>query len=256
MQPLVSVIIPAYNCADYIEKSIDSALMQGVSLEILVINDCSKDHLDEVMQQYQNQPEIVYLHNVKNLGASGTRNFGISQAKGKYIAFLDADDFWAPEKLKKQFAAMKREHVVLCATARELMTPEGVCTGRIIPVKEKIYYRDLLKQNCINCSSVLMRTEVAREFPMHHEDSHEDYIMWLEILKKYKKACAVNEPLLKYRLSNTGKSGNKWNSAKMTYKVYRYVGFGRIKAMCCFCSYAVHGAAKYLTSYINASMKK
>ena len=251
MQPLVSVIIPAYNCADYIKKSIDSVLQQDVPLEIIVINDCSKDRLDEVMLQYQNQANVIYLHNAKNLGASGTRNFGVSQAKGKYVAFLDADDYWAAEKLKKQLTVMKRERVVLCATARELMTPEGVCTGRIIPVKEQITYRDLLKQNCINCSSVLMRTEVAKEFPMHHEDSHEDYIMWLEILQKYKRACAVNEPLLKYRLSNSGKSGNKWHSAKMTYKVYRYVGFGRIKAMCCFGSYAVHGVMKYLLSYIH-----
>lgn len=82
------------------------------------------------------------------------------------------------------------------------------------PVREEITYRSLLRHNCINCSSVLVRTQAAREFPMCHEDSHEDYIAWLGILKKYKRAVAVNEPLLKYRLTGSGKSGNKIKSAK------------------------------------------
>ena len=80
---------------------------------------------------------------------------------------------------------------------------------------------------------------------MEHEDSHEDYIMWMRILQKYKKACAVNEPLLNYRLSSTGKSGSKLKSAKMTFKSYRYMGFGLIKSLLCFCSYAIHGVLKY-----------
>ena len=80
---------------------------------------------------------------------------------------------------------------------------------------------------------------------MEHEDSHEDYITWLKILKKYGRACGVNEPLLKYRLSTTGKSGSKWKSAGMTWKVYRYMGFGLIKSFFCFCSYAIHGVWKY-----------
>ncbi len=75
----------------------------------------------------------------------------------------------------------------------------------------------MLKQNWINCSSVLLKREVAEEFPMEHEDSHEDYITWLKILQKYQYACAINEPLLKYRLSSQGKSGSKFKSAKMTF---------------------------------------
>lgn len=81
---------------------------------------------------------------------------------------------------------------------------------------------------------------------MEHEDSHEDYIMWLKILKKYGTAAGINEPLLKYRLSNSGKSGSKAKSAAMTFRVYRYMGFGWGKSIACFVSYAAHGAAKYL----------
>ena len=80
---------------------------------------------------------------------------------------------------------------------------------------------------------------------MGHEDSHEDYIMWLQILQKYGFAVAINEPLLKYRLSSTGKSGSKLKSARMTFMVYRYMGFGWLKSCCCFVSYAYHGIRKY-----------
>lgn len=244
-QPIVSVIIPAYNCAESIGKAIDSALLQGVPLEVIVLNDCSKDYLDDVMQKYQGNDNVRYVKNEQNLGAAKTRNKGVDLAKGEYVAFLDGDDFWAENKLTKQLKLMEETKTVLCSTARELMTPEGACTGRVIPVKPIITYKELLKHNSINCSSVLIQTEVAKEFPMHHEDSHEDYIMWLEILKKYGKACAVNEPLLKYRLSNKGKSGSKLNSAKMTFKVYRYMGFGMIQSLVCFVSYAFNGVWKY-----------
>ena len=134
---------------------------------------------------------------------------------------------------------------MLCSTGRELMRADGNSTGRTIPVKEKITYRELLKHNSINCSSVMLRTDVAREFPMEHDDSHEDYITWLKVLRKYGYAAGVNKPYLKYRLSEGGKSRNKLKSAAMTYNVYRYAGYGRIKSCIFFCSYAVHGIWKY-----------
>lgn len=244
-EPLISVVIPAYNCADVIGSAIDSALAQNVTLEILVLDDGSSDELEAVMAGYEGNEAVRFAKNEINLGAAATRNRGVSLARGKYVAFLDADDYWTEDKLSRQLARMEQTGCVLCCTARELMTPEGELTGKVIPVKEQISYRELLKHNSINCSSVLILTEVAREFPMHHDDSHEDYIMWLEVLRKYGFACGINEPLLKYRLSNSGKSGNKLHSAKMTYKVYRYMGFGVLKSMACFCSYAFHGVKKY-----------
>ena len=242
---LVSVIIPAYNCAPYIAQSIDSALMQKVPMEIIVINDCSTDDTEAEILKYASNPTVRYIKNESNLGASGSRNLGVQMAKGKYVAFLDSDDWWEPEKLKKQLHLMKETKSVLCGTARLLVNPDGTSMDKIIPVPEEITYRTLLKHNCINCSSVLLFRKVALEFPMEHEDSHEDYIMWLRILQKYKKACGINEPLLNYRLSASGKSGSKLNSAKMTFKAYRYMGFGLVKSCICFCSYAIHGVMKY-----------
>lgn len=244
--PVVSVIIPAYRCSETIGAAIDSALAQDVPMEILVIDDCPEAPIGAVMKRYAEDPSVIYLKNPENLGAAETRNRGIREAKAPLIAFLDADDLWLPGKLRKQLELLEKTGCVLSCTARELMTPQGQATGKIIPVREQITYRELLKHNCINCSSVVIRAEAAREFPMCHEDSHEDYIMWLRVLQKYGSACGINEPLLQYRLSSTGKSGNKLKSAKMTFLVYRYMGFGIGKSLLCFCSYAFHGVRKYL----------
>lgn len=255
-EPLVSVIMPAYRCADTIKQAIDSVLIQEVPLELLVINDCSPDDLDRVMESYREEERVRYLKNEKNLGASGTRNRGVQMARGTYTAFLDSDDWWEKGKLKKQIDLLERENAVLCSTARELITPEGKRTGRIIGVREEITYRSLLLHNSINCSSVVLRTDVAKEFPMQHEDSHEDYIMWLSILKKYGRAVAVNEPLLKYRLTTKGKSGNKLKSASMTFRVYRYAGLGLIPSCFWFCVYAVNGVVKYAKAYLGGKRAK
>ena len=245
MEILVSVVMPAYNCAASIGDSIESVLCQDVPLELIVVNDRSPDDLDAAMAKYLHDERVVYVTNEQNMGAAMSRNRAMEMARGKYIAFLDSDDIWLPGKLKKQVEILEKSGNVLCCTARSLMTPEGVDDGRILPVAEVISYRDLLRHNCIACSSVLIRTEAAREFPMGHEDSHEDYIMWLQVLRKYGDARGINEPLLRYRLSNTGKSGSKLHSAKMTFMVYRYMGFSLPKSLLCFASYAINGVKKY-----------
>ena len=249
-EPLVSVIMPAYKCASTIRAAIDSVLIQNVPLELLVIDDCSPEPLDEALDLYRDEERVRIYRNEQNLGAAASRNRGVALARAPYIAFLDADDIWEPEKLEKQISLLEETGLVLCATGRELMDPNGDLTGRVIPVPERITYRELLKHNCINCSSVVIRTEAAREFPMEHEDAHEDYIMWLRVLLKYQVAFGINEPLLKYRLTNTGKSGSKLHSAKMTFRVYRCMGFGLYKSAALFASYAVHGVMKYALSYL------
>lgn len=245
MKPSVSVVIPAYNCAGTIGIAVDSALAQDAVLEVIVINDRSPEDLSAVMAKYADEPRVVYLVNEENIGAAQTRNKAVGIAKGEYVAFLDSDDYWTDGKLRAQLAAIEKSGAVLCCTARELMKPDGTLTGRVLPVREKITYRALLKHNSIACSSVLLKTRIAREFPMEHEESHEDYILWLKILQKYGFACGVNEPMLKYRVSNTSKSGSKLQSAKMTFSVYRIMGFGWFKSVCCFISYALNGVWKH-----------
>lgn len=247
---LVSVIVPAYRCAGTIRQAIDSALAQKVPLEVIVLDDRSPDNLDTVMKAYADDIRVRFARNERNIGAAASRNRGVETARGRYIAFLDADDWWAEGKLARQLAAIEQTGAVLCSTGRELVTPDGRLTGRVIGVREQITYRSLLLHNCINCSSVLVRADVMREFPMEHEDSHEDYIAWLGILKKYGQAAGIDEPLLKYRLSAGGKSGNKLKSARMTYLAYRYAGFGALSSAVLFCAYAVNGVLKYARAYL------
>lgn len=242
----VSVIIPVYTGSRLLPRALDSVLSQNVPLEVIVVNDCSREDVDAVMAPYLAKPEVIYLKNERNLGAADSRNRGVAQAKGRYVAFLDADDYWLEGKLQKQLEVLEQTGAVLCATARELIRPDGAVTGRVIPVPETIRYRDLLKHNCITCSSVVMDRGVALEFPMRHaQDSHEDYILWLQVLQKYEVARGINAPLVRYTVSDQGKSGSKFHSAAMTWRVYRHMGFGPVKSVLCFCSYALHGIWKH-----------
>lgn len=247
---LVSVIIPAYNCAAYIDGAIESALQQDVPLEIIIIDDCSKDNLQSHILRYADNPQITYVRNERNMGVSASRNRGIAMAKGAYIALLDADDQWVPNKLARQIQLLEETGNVMCSTARELMTLDGTLSGYVIPVPTEYTYRDICFQNQVNCSSVVIRAEVAREFPMEHDDAHEDYIMWLKVLKKYNRGCAINEPLLRYRISSSGKSGNKLHSARLTFRTYRYMGFGFFRSLLYFLSYAYHGVKKYFWWFV------
>lgn len=243
--PLVSVIMPAYNSGKTIRQAVDSVYGQQASLELIVIDDCSEVDTGSQLESYRQRPDFYYIRNEKNQGVAASRNRGVSMAKGKYVAFLDSDDWWAEGKLKEQLKAMEESPAPLCCTGRELMRADGSATGKYIGVKERIAYRDLLKHNSINCSSVLLRAPVAREFPMCYDQSHEDYIAWLKILKKYGWAIGIDKPYLKYRCSSGGKSGRKWKSAKMTFQAYRYMGYSLPKSCLFFLSYAVHGIYKY-----------
>lgn len=256
---LVSVIIPCYNATRTICSAIDSALMQDMhfessqkvgrgavqELEVIVVDDCSTDDFRKVEERYRHDPRVSFYHNEKRLGVAKSRNRAVLRARGQYTAFLDSDDIWTKDKLKKQFARIYETGCVFCCSGRALMNPDGSMTDRKIGVKEILTEKDLLMQNPVNCSSVVVLTSVMRQFPMTHEDAHEDYIAWMHIVRKYGRICAVNEPLLLYRLSESGKSGRKLNSARMTYRSYRYMGLSTFKSCMCFIAYAFNGWRKY-----------
>lgn len=245
----VSVIIPAYNAAKYIANAVHSVLDQEDipegAVEVIVINDASPDDVDAVMEPFKEDAQVIYLHNAHNLGVAETRNRGIRMARGKYVAFLDADDWWEPDKLAAQLELLEESGAPLCCSGRLLHEADGTPTGRMIGVPERITYEELLHTNVIPCGSAVLPTAIAREFYMSHAELHEDYILWLQILKKYGAAVGINEPYLHCRLSEGGKSRNKLKSAAMQYGVYRFMGFGRLKSLRYFLSYAVNGVKKY-----------
>ncbi len=241
----VTVVMPAYNCERYIETAITSVLQQQVPLELIIVEDHSTDGTADVIRRFESDERVIYLHNEINAGVSESRNIGIRMARGKYIAFLDADDYWTKDKLERQVALMEDKKAVLSSTARELMDEEGKLSGKVIPVPDTMTYRDLLKSNRINTSGAMIRTEIAREFLMGQDHLHEDYILWLKVLKKYGMAYGLNEPMLKYRLMKQSKSGDKLKSAKMTWGVYRYMGLNWFQSLYYFMQYAVAGVKKY-----------
>lgn len=247
---MISVIIPSYNSAQYVGQAVKSALNQTIQeeVEVIVIDDASGDHTQEAVKEISAtmaKRSLIYCRNEKNLGVAETRNKGIRMAKGEYIAFLDADDWWDLEKLDMQADLIKKRDCPFVFSGIELMDANGEPTGKIIDVPNSASYKTLLLTNCVPCSSVLMKTSVAREFYMSHDELHEDYIMWLRVLKKYGEAFAVKKPLLKSRLSEGGKSRNKLESAKMHYKVYRLMGIPAWKSIWFFLCYAVNGVRKY-----------
>jgi teichuronic acid biosynthesis glycosyltransferase TuaG len=248
---LVSVIIPAYQANKYIANAVYSALEQeGIpeeELEVIVIEDCGPDRkeTDRAMARLRQDPQVTYLHNKKNIGAAASRNRGIDLAKGRYVAFLDADDWWEPDKLEQQLRLLERSGAKLCFSARALHFPDGTPTGRVIPARKQVTYEQLLRTNSIPCGSVVMDADIAREFHMTRDDLHEDYILWLQVLKKYGPAVGINEPYLHCRLSPGGKSRNKLRSALMQYRSYRYLGIGPLRSAGLFLCYALNGVRKY-----------
>lgn len=247
-KPAISVIMPAYQAAQYIGQAIESVQGQACEepWELLVIDDASTDATGEAVRAYAvSDPRIRYLRQRKNRGVAAARNLGIRKAQGMYVAFLDADDWWDADKLRVQMECIYRTKAVLCCTGRELMHPDGTPQGRRIGVPPQITYQMLLRTNVIPCGSVVLRTDVAREFGFVCDRCHEDYILWLRVLKKYGTAAGVDVPALKCRLSANGKSRNKLKSARMQYGSYRYLGYGRMQAFYYMVFYTLNGVCKY-----------
>lgn len=251
---VISVIIPAYQAERYLEQAADSVLRQTCKepIELIIIDDCSTDHTKQVVAKIQEQgsdrknTKIRYLCQKRRQGVAAARNRGIKEAQGEYIAFLDADDWWEPDKLKLQMACIARTGTVLCYTGRELVHADGSPAGKVIHAPKQADYKGLLHTNVIPCSSVVMRTDIAREFWFVHDEYHEDYLLWLRTLKKYGTAYGVDVPAVKCRLSEDGKSRNKSKSALMQYGSYRCLGYGRLHSLYYMIFYALNGFRKYL----------
>ena len=245
MLPLVSVVLPVHNGAAVVRQALDSVFIQDISLELIAVDDGSEDGTWEILGEYENRENFRRLRNEKNMGAAASRNRGVKEAAGIYVAFLDADDWWEKGKLRAQLRLLEESGCVLCSTGRTLCRYDGTSTGKYIPVRREITYRELLKHNCISCSSVVIKREAALEFPMEHDEIHEDYLTWLRVLRKYDRAAGLDYPYLNYRISRDSKSGNKLRSAADTYRVYRCMGYGTVKSCLFFISYALHGVQKY-----------
>ena len=248
-QPLISIIMPAYNCEKYIEDSIKSVLYQTYqNWELIVIDDKSKDNTYALLNKLKVQDNrIKVFQNERNMGVGQTRNRGVELANGQWIAFLDSDDLWKKEKLEKQIQKLKeQQQAKLLFTASAFISEDGTPKDYILHIPEKVNRKQLLKQNIISCSSVLVQKSYLKKYPMSGNVMiHEDFAVWLQILSEETYAYGIDEPLLVYRVSANSKSGNKIKAAKMNWNTYKYVDINRMQAIYYMFCYIVRGLLKY-----------
>ena len=194
----------------------------------------------------QSDNRIKLLKNEVNLKVSKSRNRGIQASTSEWIALLDADDMWEPNKLEKQFEVADKHSAVLLFTGTEFIDDDGNRQNKIFKVKETVNYKELLKQNVITCSSVLIKKELLEKYPMYADEMHEDFVTWLKILKNEKiNAYGINEPLVLYRLTPGSKSRNKFKAMKMTYKTYRHLKLNFFQAHWNLMFYIIRSLKKY-----------
>lgn len=244
---LISVIMAAYNSEKTIEQAINSVLNQTYpDFELLVVNDCSKDGTVKVVENLAAKDcRIRLIFNDKNRGVSYTRKHGLKEAKGSWIAILDSDDAWAPEKLEKQIELQRQTNADLLFTGSAFMDSDGRPIDWYLHAPSEVAYRQLLKHNVLSNSSALVRKELYAEYYAVGDGMHEDFAIWLSILKEGKKAYGVDEPLLIYRVAKSSKSGNKIKAARMNWNTYRYIGLNPLSAFYYECWYIVKGLLKY-----------
>lgn len=244
---LISVIMAAYNAEKTIGFAVESVLRQTYkNFELLVINDCSTDGTEKIVKEYASKDNRVKLiTNPENLGVSLTRLEGLKQAKGDWIAILDSDDAWMPEKLEKQIELQKVLNAELVYTGVKYIRPDGTSFDWELKVPDEIGYKKILKQNLIANPSALVRKNLYERYYAIGDEMHEDFALWLSILKTGINAYAVKEPLTIVRISPNSKSGNKFKSAVMNWKTYRYIKLNLFSSAYYMCWYILNGLLKY-----------
>lgn len=243
--PLVSIIMPAYNAERFIEESITSVIAQTYNnWELIVIDDDSSDSTRTIVENIAKSSCNVFLiDNIKKpKGAASARNSGLEFAKGRYIAFLDSDDVWLPEKLSSQIALMKKSNYFASHSSYFRVDQYGQNINAVM-CKEFVAYKDQLRSNYIpNLTGIYDREFVGLVY--QNCIGHEDYDMWLNILNKV-PSIGLSMPLAKYRVLDDSLSSNKLNAALWHYKILsNQKGVGFLYRMYLFHSYLFYAILK------------
>lgn len=224
---LVSIIIPVYNAEQFLEDTIRTVEEQTfTNWELIFINDCSKDNSINIIKQKQRENSKIKLINLQeNSGAAVARNTGINDARGKYIAFLDADDLWEKEKLEKQIKFMKEKKCAFSFTGYEFADENGKGNGKVVKVPLKINYKQALKNTTIWTSTVIFDVEeLGKELiQMPNVKRGQDTATWWKVLKKIDNAYGLDIVLSYYRRTSESLSANKFKALKRTWDLYRKV---------------------------------
>ena len=244
---LISVIMAAYNAEKTIGFAIESVLKQTYKkFELIIIDGGSVDNTESIVKEYSNRdPRIKLIRNSSNSGVSFSRKAALDNSSGDWIAILDSDDAWMPEKLKEQIDLQLKTNADIVYTGVSYIDESGVPFNWALDVPEKIGYKKLLKQNIITNSSALVRKNLILEHYVSGDSMHEDFALWLRLLKAGYSAVGVNETLTIYRVSRGSKSGNKLKSAVMNWKTYKYIGLNFFASVYYMMWYTINGVLKY-----------
>lgn len=215
--------MPSYNTASFIAKSIQSVLTQSYKeWELIIVDDCSPDNTDDVVKQYLFDDRIRYIKNDKNSGAAVSRNTALREAKGKWIAFLDSDDLWMPEKLEKQVGFMEKNGYHFTYTNYAEIDTEDKKTGITVTGPKKITKTGFFNYCWPGCLTVMYDAETVGLIQIADIKKNNDYAMWLKACQKA-DCYLLDEELALYRRGRAGSVST--HSIKTMigwhYKLYR-----------------------------------
>lgn len=225
MHKLVSVITPTFNCGAYILETIRSVQAQTFdNWEMIIVDDCSTDDTKEIVgQACEKDPRIKYVRLKTNSGAAVARTEAMKLAKGNYMAFLDSDDLWKPEKLEKQLAFMEENRYPFTATAYEKIDESGRKLNKIVNVIDRTSYNRLLLDCPIGNSTVMYDVDKMGKFEVPNIKKRNDDALWLKMLKQEKYIYCLHEVLMEYRVRSNSISSNKLSLVKYHWKLYREI---------------------------------
>ncbi|MCI8923335.1 MAG: glycosyltransferase family 2 protein [Lachnospiraceae bacterium] len=222
---LISIIVPVYNAGAYIRETISMVAAQTYgNWELLLVDDGSEDDSREKIRESMESGDarIRLIEKQQNEGAARARNTGIEASKGRYVAFLDADDLWMPDKLEKELAFMKEKQAAFVFTAYEFGDEDAKRTGKVVNVPPSLTYFKALSRTVIFTTTVMLDTErTGRELIRMPEVKSEDTATWWKILKNGFTAYGLNEVLAVYRRPARSLSSNKLEAIRRIWNLYR-----------------------------------
>lgn len=244
---LISIITPAFKAARFVEEAIRSAVAQDhPHWEMLIVDDCSPDDTaDRVDEWVKRDSRVRLIRQPRNGGPAAARNAAIASSSGRYVAFLDSDDFWLPGKLSRQLEFMRTNGAAISFTGFRRISEDGGQIGRRLTVPKQLTYAQLLGNTAIATSTVIVDRSITGPLQMRHV-YYDDFVLWLSLLRRGHVAFGLNEDLMRYRVVGKSVSRNKSNSAREVWKTYRDVeGLGMLRSAWCFVNYGARGWLKY-----------
>lgn len=218
---MISIITPIYNSESYVKSTIDSVLLQSYKdWEMIIIDDHSSDNTYQVAINYAKSDKRIRVYqNTRNNGAAITRNRAVEIAEGKYIAFLDGDDLWLPQKLETQLEYMESKNILFSHSSYMLVDEKGACLGRRSTSPTVIDYNDLIKFNWIGTSTVMYNAKKLGKQYMPNIRNRQDWACWLQ-LTKLANAYFIDTPIVKYRARKDSISNSKIKLIKYHWEIY------------------------------------